>query len=234
LSGALPGGGATIASFLAYGEAARSSKHPERFGKGAVDGLMATEASNNASTGGSLTILLSLGIPASNTTAMLIAAFMIHGLQPGPLLLTQRPDIIYGIFVAMLLTNIFLVALSVIGVKMFLQLNKLPYSAFSAAITIMCVIGAFGLSNTMDDVYIMFVFGLIGYFMRKAKFPIAPAILGLVLGDRVELSLRRSLLISGGDPMILVSSPISITILLLAVFSIVYPMVKKSQAFRES
>jgi len=234
LSGALPGGGATIASFLAYGEAARSSKHPERFGKGAVDGLMATEASNNASTGGSLTILLSLGIPASNTTAMLIAAFMIHGLQPGPLLLTQRPDIIYGIFVAMLLTNIFLVALSVIGVKMFLQLNKLPYSAFSAAITTMCVIGAFGLSNTMDDVYIMFVFGLIGYFMRKAKFPIAPAILGLVLGDRVELSLRRSLLISGGDPRILVSSPISITILLLAVFSIVYPMVKKSQAFRES
>lgn len=234
LSGALPGGGATIASFLAYGEAARSSKHPERFGKGAIDGLMATEASNNASTGGSLTILLSLGIPASNTTAMLIAAFMIHGLQPGPLLLTQRPDIIYGIFVAMLLTNIFLVALSVIGVKMFLQLNKLPYSAFSAAIVILCIIGAFGLSNTMDDVYIAFVFGLIGYAMRKAKFPIAPAILGLVLGDRVELSLRRSLLISGGDPLVLVSSPISVVILLLAAFSVIYPVVKKSIAFRES
>jgi len=117
--GALPGAGATIAAFLAYGEAARSSKHPEKFGNGAVDGLMAAESANNASTGGSMTILLSLGIPGSNTTAMLIAALMVHGLQPGPLLLGQRPDIVYGIFVAMLMANLFLLGLTILGIRIF-------------------------------------------------------------------------------------------------------------------
>jgi putative tricarboxylic transport membrane protein len=233
ITGSLPGAGATISSFLAYGEAARSSKHPERFGKGAVDGLMATEAANNASTGGSMTILLSLGIPASNTTAMLIAAFMIHGLQPGPLLFSQRPDIIYGIFVAMLLTNIFLVALSVVGVRLFLQLNRLPYSVFSAAIMILCVIGAYGLSNNVDDLYIMFAFGLIGYYMRKYQYPIAPVVLGLVLGDRAELSLRRALLLSLGDPLILVTKPISAILLILAVLSILYPLLKKPKSLKD-
>ncbi len=233
LAGSLPGAGATIASFLAYGEAARSSKHPENFGNGAVDGLMATEAANNASTGGSMTILLSLGIPASNTTAMLIAAFMIHGLQPGPLLFGQRPDIIYGIFVAMLLTNIFLVGLSVIGVRMFLQLNRLPYSVFSAAIMILCAVGAYGLSNNIDDLYIMLAFGLIGYYMRKYKFPIAPAVLGLVLGDRSELSLRRALLLSLGDPLILITQPISALLLIAAAASIVYPLLKKPKTLKD-
>lgn len=233
ISGALPGGGATIASFLAYGEASRSSKHPEKFGKGAVDGLIATETANNASTGGSMTILLSLGIPASNTAAMLIAAFMIHGLQPGPLLFVQRPDIIYGIFVAMLLTNIFLVVSSVIGVRMFLQLNRLPYSAFSAAVMILCVIGAYGLNNNVDDLYIMFAFGLIGYFMKQYNYPIAPVVLGLVLGDRAELSIRRALLLSLGDPSILVSRPISIILLALALVSILYPLLKKPKPLKE-
>ena len=231
--GALPGAGATIASFLAYGEAARSSKHPERFGNGAIDGLMATESSNHASTGGSMTTLLALGIPGSNTTAMLVAAFMIHGLQPGPLLLTQRPDIIYGIFVAMLLTNIFLVALSVIGVRLFLQLNRLPYSVFSAVIMILCVIGAFGLSNSVDDLYVMFAFGVIGYGMRKFGFPIAPAVLGLVLGDLAELSLRRSLLLSLGNPLILVSRPLSAILLIFAAVSILYPLFKKPTVLKD-
>lgn len=225
--GALPGAGATIAAFLAYGEAARTSRHPEKFGKGAVEGLMAAESANNASTGGSMTILLSLGIPGSNTTAMLIAAFMIHGLQPGPLLLTQRPDIIYGIFVAMLMANVFLLGLTVVGIRLFLQLNRLPYSVFSATIMILCVIGAFGLNNNIDDLYLMFAFGLIGYFMRRYGFPIAPAVLALVLGDLAELSLRRSLLLSLGNPLILVSRPISAILLAAAVFSILYPFFKK-------
>jgi putative tricarboxylic transport membrane protein len=231
--GALPGAGATIASFLAYGEAARSSKHPERFGNGAIDGLMATESANNASTGGSMTTLLALGIPGSNTTAMLIGAFMIHGLQPGPLLLSQRPDVVYGIFVAMLLTNIFLVALSVVGVRMFLQLNRLPYSVFSAAIMILCAIGAFGLNNSVDDLYVMFGFGLIGYYMRKFGFPIAPAVLGLVLGNLAELSLRRSLLLSLGNPLILVTRPLSAIMLLFAAVSLIYPLIKPPKALKD-
>ncbi|MEW6266187.1 MAG: tripartite tricarboxylate transporter permease [Thermodesulfobacteriota bacterium] len=225
--GALPGAGATIASFLAYGAAARTSKEPEKFGKGAVEGLMAAECANNASTGGSMTILLSLGLPGSNTTAMMIAAFMIHGMQPGPLLLSTRPDIVYGIFVAMLLTNFMLLGLAVVAIRAFLELNKLPYTVFSAAIMILCVIGAFGLNNSMDDVYVMFFFGIVGYFMRKYDFPVAPAILGLVLGDMTELSLRRALLLSGGDPLILVSRPISLLLLAGAVLSIVYPLLKK-------
>ncbi|MDZ4163678.1 MAG: tripartite tricarboxylate transporter permease [Smithellaceae bacterium] len=228
--GALPGAGATIASFLAYGEAARVSKNPEKFGNGAVDGLMATESANNASTGGAMTILLSLGIPGSNTTAMLIAAFLIHGMQPGPLLLSTRPDIIYGIFVAMLMANIFLLGLTIFGIRIFLELNRLPYSVFSAAIMILCVIGAFGLSNNMDDLFLMFGFGLIGYYMRKYGFPVAPAVLGLVLGDLAEASLRRSLLLSLGDPLILISRPISAILIAAAIISIVYPLVRKPKA----
>ncbi|MBU2261001.1 MAG: tripartite tricarboxylate transporter permease, partial [Proteobacteria bacterium] len=225
--GALPGAGATIASFLAYGEAARTSKEPEKFGHGAVDGLMAAEAANNASTGGSMTILLSLGLPGSNTTAIMIAAFMIHGMQPGPLLLSTRPDIVYGIFVAMLLTNLFLLVLTIAAIRLFLELNRLPYSVFSAAIIILCIIGAFGLQNSVDDLFVMFAFGIIGYVMRKFDIPVAPAILALVLGDMAELALRRSLLLSLGDPMILVSRPISVVLLAGAVFSIVYPLLKK-------
>ena len=231
--GALPGAGATIAAFLAYGEAARTSKNPEKFGKGAVDGLMAAECANNASTGGSMTILLSLGIPGSNTTAMMIAALMIHGLQPGPLLLGQRPDVVYGIFVAMLMANLFLLGLTIVGIRIFLQLTRLPYSVFSATILILCAIGAFGLSNSVDDLYVMFAFGIIGYFMRKQGFPVAPAVLGLVLGDLAELSLRRSLLLSLGDPLILITRPISAVLLCGAVLSILYPLLKKPKALKE-
>lgn len=194
---------------------------------------MATESSNNASTGGSMTTLLSLGIPGSNTTAMLVGAFMIHGLQPGPLLLKQRPDIIYGIFVAMLLANIFMVALSVVGVRMFLQLNRLPYSVFSALIMILCVIGAFGLHNSVDDLYLMFAFGLIGFWMRKYGFPIAPAVLGLVLGNLAELSLRRSLLLSLGNPIILITRPLSAIMLVFAAVSLIYPLVKPSKVLKD-
>lgn len=225
--GALPGAGATIAAFLAYGEAARTAKEPEKFGHGAVEGLMAAECANNASTGGSMTILLSLGLPGSNTTAMMIAAFMIHGMQPGPLLLSTRPDIVYGIFVAMLLSNLFLLVLTIMAIRFFLQLNRLPYSVFSAAIMILCVVGAFGLNNSVDDLFVMFAFGIIGYVMRKFDVPVAPAILALVLGDMAELALRRSLLLSLGDPLILVSRPISAVLLAGAVFSLVYPLVKK-------
>jgi putative tricarboxylic transport membrane protein len=231
--GALPGAGATIAAFLAYGEAARSSKHPEKFGNGAVEGLMAAESANNASTGGSMTTLLALGIPGSNTTAMMIAAFMIHGLQPGPLLLSQRPDIVYGIFVAMFMANLFLLGLTILGIRIFLQLNRLPYSVFSAAIMILCVIGAFGLSNNMDDLYLMFVFGLIGYYMRKYGFPIAPAVLALVLGNLAELSLRRSLLLSLGNPLILVTRPLSAIMLLFAAVSLIYPLIKQPKALKD-
>ncbi|MEW6334136.1 MAG: tripartite tricarboxylate transporter permease [Thermodesulfobacteriota bacterium] len=225
--GALPGAGATIAAFLAYGEAARTSKEPEKFGNGAVEGLMAAESANNASTGGSMTILLSLGLPGSNTTAMMIAAFMIHGMQPGPLLLSSRPEIVYGIFVAMLLSNLFLLVLTIMGIRLFLELNRLPYSVFSAAIIILCVIGAFGLQNSMDDLFVMFAFGIIGYVMRKFGIPVAPAILALVLGDMAELALRRSLLLSLGDPLILVSRPISLILLAGAALSILYPVLKK-------
>jgi putative tricarboxylic transport membrane protein len=148
-------------------------------------------------------------------------------------LLGQRPDIVYGIFVAMLMANLFLLGLTILGIRIFLQLNRLPYSVFSAAIMILCAIGAFGLSNSMDDVYLMFVFGLIGYFMRKYGFPIAPAVLGLVLGQLAELSLRRSLLLSLGDPLILVSRPLSAILLGGAIFSIVYPLIKKPKALKD-
>lgn len=233
--GALPGAGATIAAFLAYGEAARTAKRePEKFGKGAVEGLMAAECANNASTGGSMTILLSLGIPGSNTTAMLVAAFMIHGMQPGPLLLSTRPDVVYGIFVTMLLTNLLMLVLVGVSIRLFLELNRLPYSVFSAGILILCVVGAYGLNNSVDDVFLMFVFSIIGYFMRKFGVPVAPCILGLVLGDLAELSFRRALLIADGSPLGLVNSPISVILLSAAFFSILYPFFKKPKTLTGS
>jgi putative tricarboxylic transport membrane protein len=133
----------------------------------------------------------------------------------------------------MLLTNIFLVALSAVGVRMFLQLNRLPYSVFSAAIMILCAIGAFGLNNSVDDLYVMFGFGLIGYYMRKFGFPIAPAVLGLVLGNMAELSLRRSLLLSLGNPLILVTRPLSAIMLLFAAVSLIYPLIKPPKALKD-
>jgi putative tricarboxylic transport membrane protein len=148
-------------------------------------------------------------------------------------LLGQRPDIVYGIFVAMLMANLFLLGLTILGIRIFLQLNRLPYSVFSAVIMILCVVGAFGLSNSMDDVYLMFAFGLIGYSMRKYGFPVAPAVLGLVLGNLAELSLRRTLLLSLGDPFILISRPISAILLAAAAFSIVYPLFKRPKALKD-
>lgn len=225
--GALPGAGATIASFLAYGEASRWSKEPEKFGQGAADGLIAAEAANNASTGGSLTVLLALGIPGSNTTAMLLGAFMIHGLQAGPLLLTQRPDVVYGIFIAALLTNLIMVLTTIWGIRLFLQFNRLPYSVFASAIMLLCVIGAFGVSNSVDDLYVMFAFGVVGYLMTKFEYPTAPAVLGLVLGDLAELSLRRTLVLSQGDATVFLTRPLSAVLLLLALVSLFYPLLRK-------
>ncbi len=225
--GALPGAGATIASFLAYGEASRWSKEPEKFGQGAEDGLIAAEAANNASTGGSLTVLLALGIPGSNTTAMLLGAFMIHGLQAGPLLLTQRPDVVYGIFIAALLANLVMVLTTIWGVRLFLQLNRLPYSVFASVIMLLCVVGAFGVNNSVDDLYVMFIFGVVGYLMAKFDYPTAPAVLGLVLGDLAELSFRRGLVLSQGDPTIFLTRPLSAVLLLLALVALFYPLFRR-------
>ena len=165
---------------------------------------------------------------------MLVAAFMIHGLQPGPLLLSTRPDIVYGIFAAMLVTNLLMLVLAGTAIRLFLELNRLPYSVFSAAIMILCVIGAFGLSNSVDDLFLMFAFSVIGYFMRKFGVPVAPCILALVLGDLAELSLRRTLLLSGGSPLGLVASPISVVLLAGALLSIVYPLLKKPKMLQGS
>jgi len=225
--GALPGAGATIASFLAYGEASRWSKEPEKFGHGSEEGLIAAEAANNASTGGSLTVLLALGIPGSNTTAMLLGAFMIHGLQAGPLLLVQRPDVVYGIFIAALVTNLLMILTMIWGIRLFLQLNRLPYSVFASVIMLLCVVGAFGVNNSVDDLFVMFIFGVLGYLMTKFDYPTAPAVLGLVLGDLAELSLRRGLILSLGDPSIFFTRPLSAALLLLALGALFYPLFRK-------
>ncbi|MCL2669370.1 MAG: tripartite tricarboxylate transporter permease [Syntrophaceae bacterium] len=228
--GALPGSGSTMVSFLAYGIQARFAKEPEKIGKGAIEGVMATESANHATCGGAMTILLSLGLPGSNTTAIMIAAFMIHGMQPGPLLLVQQPDIVYGIFVSMLLSNFFLFFfVALIGIRLFLQLNRLPYASFSALILILCVVGGFGISNSVQDLYLVFAFGVLGYLMMKFKIPVAPAILALVLGDIAEMAFRRSLLLSQGDPIVFVSSPISVILLAAALISILYPLLKKQK-----
>ncbi len=230
LSGALPGGGATIASFLAYGEAARSSKNPERFGKGAIDGLMATEASNNASTGGSLTILLSLGIPANPAMAMLFSALIIYGIQPGPLFIKNNPDLFWGLVASMYLGNALLLLLNLPMIGIWVQVLKVPYRILFPLILLFCLIGAYSLDNSSFDVIVMILFGMLGYLMKKFKYDGAPLVLAFVLGPILEQSLRRSLMISGGSFRIFFTRPIACATLGLAfllLLSNIFPYIKK-------
>ncbi len=191
LVGILPGAGATMSSFISYNEARRWSKTPEKFGTGCLEGIAAPEAANNAATGGAMVPLLSLGIPGSETTAVLVGAFMIQGLRPGPLLFRENPDLVYGLFAGMVLANIAFFVLGMLGARLFSQVTKIPNRVLVPMILILATIGSFAENNSLSDVFLMFSFGVVGYFMRKFEFPIAPLVLALVLGPMAESNFRR-------------------------------------------
>jgi putative tricarboxylic transport membrane protein len=222
LIGILPGAGGTIAAYVAYGDARRASKHPEKFGQGSLEGIAAPEAGNNAVTGGAVIPMLTLGIPGDSVTAILLGALTIQGLQPGPLLFTQHTDIVYPLFAGMVLSNFFLIIIGLLVVKPFSQIATIPKPLLISFLTVFGVMGAYASSGGIFDVWVALLFGVLGFFMERFCFPVAPVVLGMILGPLVENSLRQSLLISDGNPMIFFSRPISCAFLLLSVLVVVY------------
>jgi putative tricarboxylic transport membrane protein len=225
--GVLPGAGATIASFICYNEVRRFSSNKDKFGKGALEGVAAPEAGNNAVVGGSMVPLLTLGIPGSATTAVLLGALMLHNIQPGPLLFQTNGEIVYGIFAGLLVACFAQLLFGLIGVPLWIKVISAPRPLLLSVIAVISVVGSYGYNNSIVDVWVMFGFGLLGYVLKKLDFPITPIILALVLGGILEENFRRALIVSGGDYAIFVSKPISAILLVMAALSLTSPYILK-------
>ena len=225
--GVLPGTGGTIASVLAYSEAVRSSKHGDKFGTGMPEGVVAPETANNAATGGALVPTLTLGIPGSGTTAVILGAFIVHGMRPGPLLFVSQPMLLYAVFISMIIANVMLFWGGIYGVRIFAQVSRFPYFLQGPIILLLCFIGSFALGTDMTNAWIMLLAGVVGFFMKKFGFNIAGLVLGLVLGDLIEANIRKMMIIADGDWSALFFRPIAGPIFILAVAAILFPHLKK-------
>jgi putative tricarboxylic transport membrane protein len=214
--GLIPGVGAVIPTFMAYILEKRLSRHPERFGKGAIEGVAAPETANNAYANASMIPLLVLGVPSSPTIAILMGAFIINGLTPGPFLFKERPDLVWTVIASFFTGNVILLVLNLPLVGLWARLLRVPYQYLCTGTLLFCIVGAYSLKGAVFDVGVMLVFGVIGYVLRKLDFPLAPAVLALILAPFMEKSLRTSLEMSGGDFGIFLTRPISITLLVIA------------------
>ncbi|QQK81721.1 tripartite tricarboxylate transporter permease [Salicibibacter cibi] len=227
--GVLPGAGATIASFMSYIAEKRVSKKPEEFGKGSVKGLAAPETSTNAASTGSFVPLLSLGIPGSGTTAVLLGAFLVLGVQPGPMLVSEEPSIFWGIIVSMYLGNVILIILNLPLIPYISKVLKIPRPLLISLVLTFCLIGIYAISFSTFDLYLLVLFGVIGFVLKSLKFPAAPFILAFVLGELLEENFRMALTISNGDVMVFLQNPLIITLLILSVLSIILPNLRKKK-----
>ncbi len=225
LVGLLPGAGATIACFMGYNEARRFSKFKDEFGNGSIEGVAGSEAANNAVTGGSLIPTLTLGIPGESVTAVLMGGLIIHGLQPGPELFTTYAGMTYTFFAGFVLVQFFMLGIGLFGCRAFAQIARLSDAILIPSITILCVVGSYAIHNNVIEVVIMLTFGVIGYFVRKFGLNSAAIVLGLILGPIGENGLRRSLLLSDGDPSILFETPICWVLIILCIVGIASPMI---------
>jgi putative tricarboxylic transport membrane protein len=232
LIGILPGAGSTIASFISYGIEKAVSKHPEKFGTGVPEGVAAPEGANNSETGGALVPMLTLGIPGSSTTAILLAALILWGLKPGPLMIQDNPALFWGLVASMYVGNVMLLVLNIPLIPLFAQILRLPVELLYPLIFGISIVGVYSVSGSIFDVWMLSAFGLLGYIMRKLDYPSAPLILGLVLGDSMERALRQSLMMSQGELGILVARPISAVMLGLAVLILLLPLFRKANAWR--
>ena len=232
LTGVLPGAGATVAGFLSYDAERRLSKVPEEFGKGAIEGVAGPEAANNASAGGSLVPLLALGVPGSGTTAVMLAAFQTYGLQPGPLLFAQDSVLVWGLIASLYVSNVLLLVLNLPLIKIWVRLLQVPTALLFAAVLAFSTLGVYTLNHNIFDVGVVYVIGMLGFFMRRYGFPLAPTILAVVLGPLLEQEFRRAMAISDGDPTVFVTRPLSAAILVLAVVVVAAPVLGRSLAAR--
>lgn len=221
LIGALPGAGGSIANLLAYDQAKRSSKYPERFGKGETDGIVASEAGNSATAGGGLIPLIGLGIPGSAVDAILMASLMVHGISVGPRLILDHGDLVYGMFIAMAVSSLMMLIVSVFSMRLFLRITQVPKWAIVPVVMTCCVVGAFALNNRVTDLYLLIIIGIAGYAMRALGYSLAPLVLGVILGPIAETNLRRALM-TDADLSLFISRPISLIFLVAAVLSIAW------------
>jgi putative tricarboxylic transport membrane protein len=226
LIGLVPAGGITTASFLAYLAEKKASKHPETFGRGDIAGVAAPESANNAASISGFAPLLALGVPGSATTAVMLAGFMMWGIRPGPLLFTTKPDLVWGLIASMYVGNVILLLINIFLIPLFVVMLRIPYSILMGFIIIFATIGAYSVNNSMLDVWMMVGFGLLGYAMKKLKFPIVPLILGMVLGTLFEKSLRQALVLSAGSFDVFYTRPITVVFLLIALVAYCSPLLR--------
>ena len=225
--GILPGVGGSTASILSYSAAKNSSKYPEKFGTGIIDGVIASESSNNAMTGGSLIPLLTLGIPGNTVTAMLLGGLMIHGISPGPLIFEKNGTIMYGIFTALIVANFAMLIFEYMGLKFFVKLMDIPKNILFPIIIVLCAVGAFATNSRVFDIYCILAFGLIGYAFKKVNIPKTPFIIGFIIGPIAEVNLRRALMASDGSLMPFITRPISAIFIAFTIFSVIMTIKRK-------
>src|SRR5438552_1411725 len=218
-------GGATPASFMSYAFAKRFSKHPERFGTGELEGVVAPETAAHAAGVAAMLPMLTLGIPGSTTAAVMLGGLIIWGLQPGPLLFTEKPDFVWGLIASMYTGNIIGVLMVLALVPFFAAILRIPFAILTPLIVAICAIGSYAVHNSMIDIWYMLIFGVVRYVFKKLDYPLAPLVLALVLGDLAENALRQSLIMSQGSLAIVVSRPISGVITAVAIFFFVLPVV---------
>jgi putative tricarboxylic transport membrane protein len=228
--GILPAAGATPGSLMAYGTAKQLSKSPETFGKGNVDGVVAPEAANNAASTGAMLPMLTLGIPGSPTTAILLGGIVIWGLEPGPMLFIDQQEFVWGLIASLYAANFVSLLLNIAMIPAFIWILKLPFTILAPIIFILCIVGGFVPTLDLHDVWLMLIFGVVGYLMRKLDYPMAPAVLAIVLGPLAEPALRQSLLMSGGEVSIFFTRPIASVIMIIALVLLLlplYPIIKR-------
>jgi putative tricarboxylic transport membrane protein len=230
--GVMPGAGAGIASFLSYSVETQVSKHPERFGRGEIRGVAAPESANNAASAGAMVPMLTLGIPGSGTTAILLLALTALNVNPGPLMFTQHPDVVWGLIAALYLGNVMLLILNLPMVGLFVRLLYLPMRLLLPVIMVICVIGVYNSNQQTLDLLFLCGFGVLGYYMRKYRYPVAPVILGLVLGTRMEEALRQSMIMTQGNLPALLERPIVVVFLTLTLVTLCAPYIIRRLRFR--
>ena len=224
--GVLPGHGATAASFLGYGLARQYSKNKENFGKGEISGIMGPQAAADAAGVGSMVPMITLGIPGSPTSAVIMAGLFIWGLQPGPVLFLEHQDFVWGLIASIYLGHLLTFILCLLAVPLLAMIMRVPYAIITPFIVVISIIGSYSLNNSMLDVFITVVFGVIGYWLRKLKYPLAPLVVALVLGDSTERELRKALIAGGGSPLYFFNSPLSTLLMLAALVLVLIPLVR--------
>ena len=232
--GFLPGMGSGLSNMIAYAQAKSSSKHPEKFGQGCVDGVFASEVSNNASVGGAVIPMVALGIPGDSTTAILLGGLVIHGIEPGPLLFDQHPDFVYMLFGAVLLSAIIVLIIELFTMPLYPKVLQIPYHYLYPALLIICMVGAFTSTNTLFNCGMMLAMAALGIFMDVFKLPVSPMLLAFILGQMLEINLRKGLTYSSDGFITFVTRPVSCAFLLIALATVLWPLIKREKRTDEA